>query len=103
MKEYAEDFYKGKQWQEVRRAYLKSKHYICERCGMPAKLVHHKQHITPETINDISVTLSWDNLEALCQDCHNAEHHGTQQPRRYSYDADGNIINAPCPHKNNYF
>ena len=92
MKEYAESFYKGKQWQTVRRAYLKSVHGICERCGMPATIVHHKDYITPDNINDISVILNFENLEALCTTCHNEEHHKRQQRRRYTYDEHGNII-----------
>lgn len=91
MKPYAERFYKSAQWQQVQRAYMRSVHYVCERCGMPAKIVHHKTHITPANINDVSITLSWDNLEALCQDCHNAVHHAAPKATRYSYDADGNI------------
>lgn len=33
-------------------------------------------------LKGISVTLCWDNLEALCQDCHNKEHH--KQERKES-------------------
>lgn len=91
MKEYAESFYKGAQWQKVRRAYLKSVHGICERCGMPAAIVHHKDYITPDNINDISVILNFENLEALCQTCHNEEHHKHKSQRRYTYDANGHI------------
>lgn len=91
MKEYAKSFYKGKRWKKVRRAYLKSVHGICERCGMPATMVHHRDYITPDNINDISVILNFENLEALCSDCHNKEHHKHKTQRRYTYDANGNI------------
>lgn len=53
---------------------MKSRHYLCERCGEPAKICHHKEYLTPKNINNPEVTLSWYNLEALCQDCHNKEH-----------------------------
>ena len=92
MKEYAESFYKGKQWRKVRAAYLKSVHGICERCGMPATMVHHKHYIPPYNINDIAVILNFENLEALCQECHNKEHHSRNTQRRYTYDEHGNII-----------
>lgn len=58
---------------------------------MPAKIVHHKTHITPENINDVSITFSWDNLEALCMDCHNNEHHANKKIKRYVYDDEGKI------------
>ena len=53
---------------------MSAHNYICERCGQPAKIVHHKKYITPFNISDPSITLDWNNLECLCQDCHNAEH-----------------------------
>ncbi|MUT97757.1 MAG: HNH endonuclease [Subdoligranulum sp.] len=59
---------------------MKSKGYLCERCSTPddpvtAKIAHHKTYLTKQNINDPYIALSWDNLEALCQDCHNKEHH----------------------------
>lgn len=92
MKEWAEWFYKSKSWIETREAYLISQHYICERCGEPAKIVHHKQWLTPKSIHNQSVALSWDNLEALCQDCHNKEHHAKERQQRYLFADDGAIL-----------
>lgn len=82
MKAWAKSFYLSAAWEKTRAAYLMSQDYICERCGQPAKIVHHKRWLNRENINDISVTLCWDNLEALCQDCHNKEHH--KQERRHT-------------------
>ncbi len=90
MKAWAKEFYESSSWRECRAAYLISQHYVCERCGDIAKVVHHKEYLTPKNINDVSITLNWDNLEALCQDCHNKEHHKTT--KRYSFDSEGNII-----------
>lgn len=67
MKAWAKSFYLSAAWEQTRAAYLMSQDYICERCGQPAKIVHHKRWLNRENINDISVTLCWDNLEALCQ------------------------------------
>lgn len=77
---------------KTRAAYLMSQDYICERCGQPAKIVHHKRWLNRENINDISVTLCWDNLEALCQDCHNKEHHKQERHKRYRFDENGGIL-----------
>jgi len=90
MKAWAKEFYESSSWRECRAAYLISQHNVCERCGDIAKVVHHKKYLTAKNINDVSITLNWDNLEALCQDCHNKEHHN--KPKRYSFDSDGNII-----------
>ena len=67
MKAWAKSFYLSAAWEKTRAAYLMSQDYICERCGQPAKIVHHKRWLNRENINDISVTLCWDNLEALCK------------------------------------
>ena len=94
MKQYAESFYKSRRWQRCRAAYIKSVGGLCEKClakglVVPATMVHHKIHISPDNINDPSVTLSFDNLEALCNDCHAAEH---GRLKRYEVDAFGHVI-----------
>ncbi len=73
-KEWAKSFYKSKAWQDCRDAYFISKHGLCERCGRPGKIVHHKIYLTPENINDPNITLSWENLELVCATCHQHEH-----------------------------
>lgn len=37
-------------------------------------MVHHKVYIDANNIWDTNITLSFDNLELLCFDCHNKEH-----------------------------
>lgn len=78
---------------QTRKAYLLSQQAICERCGEPAKVVHHKVWLTKERIQEPSLTLSWNNLEALCQDCHNKEHHKKEKgSRRYLFGEDGSVL-----------
>ena len=92
MKSWAKAFYLSASWQQVRKSYLISQDYICERCGNPAKIVHHKKHLDKDTINIPDISLSHDNLEALCQDCHNREHHGKKRNLRYRVSEDGSIL-----------
>lgn len=99
-KEYAKRFYDSKAWKDCRKAFMNSKHFICERCGSPAYICHHKKHITPSNINDMNITLNWNNLQALCLDCHNVVHgHGTAKVKGVSFDENGDLIYIP-PHKN---
>lgn len=93
MQKFAETFYKSKSWQKTRVAYAKSVGFLCEQCltkGIykPGEIVHHKQMLTADNINDASVTLSWDNLELLCRDCH-GKAHGNK--KRYRVDELGRI------------
>ena len=86
MKDYAKAFYKSQAWKRTQAAYKASRGGLCERCearGMivPGVIVHHKTYITPDNLSDPSISLSWDNLELLCQACHNQEHHGGLAPR----------------------
>ena len=74
MKPWAEKFYKSSAWQKTRYAYLVSHNFICERCGAVATMVHHKKYLNEQRINDPEFTVSFDNLEALCEACHDAEH-----------------------------
>lgn len=93
MKQWAERFYKSKAWRECRDAYFVSKHGLCERCGGPGKIGHHKIYLTPQNINDPDVALNFENLELLCQDCHNQEHHGSDAVADgLMFDEEGNLV-----------
>lgn len=85
-------FYRTQAWREVRQAYYISQHGICERCGNAGLIVHHKIELTPENIGNPDITLNWDNLELLCQACHNAEHFGGGVTADgLTFDAEGNL------------
>lgn len=94
-KEYARSFYNSKEWIKCRNGFMKSKNHICERCGGAAYIVHHKKYITPTNINDPNITLSWNNLQALCLDCHNAVHGGNACIDGVSFDSNGDLIYNP--------
>ena len=94
MKQFAETFYKSKAWQECRNSYLKSVGGLCEDCYregrvVSAEEVHHIKWITPQNINDPSVTLAWNNLVALCRE-HHRQRHGARQTR-YKVDEFGRV------------
>lgn len=95
MKEYAVGFYKSQRWVKCRNAYIKSVGYLCEDClkkGIvnAAEEVHHKIFITEKNINDPNITLNWDNLVALCRECHKARHKGLSE-RRFTIDEGGKV------------
>ena len=67
-------FYTSKAWLKVSRLYMSSKAYVCERCGRPAEICHHKIYLRPDNIDDPEISLNPDNLECLCRECHIKEH-----------------------------
>lgn len=71
------EFYHSTAWKRLSRAFLLSRNYICERCGKPAEIAHHRHYLTAENVLNPDISLNPDNLEALCLDCHNKEHFGT--------------------------
>ena len=94
MKQFARAFYSSGAWKNTREAYAKSKRNLCEIClskGLykPGEIVHHKVMLTPENIDDPTVTLNWQNLQLVCRDCH-AEIHDRRQ-RRYKIDELGRV------------
>ena len=94
MREFAKSFYASKAWKEL-RTYIFSKrdHKLCVRCGKPGEIVHHKEHLTPENINDPFVSLNADNLETLCRECHAIEHEGSPATDRgLMFDDEGNLV-----------
>lgn len=74
MKRIGQELYNSAAWHKLRLSYMSSRNWICERCGQPATICHHRQHLTAENVDNAGVALNFDNLEALCQHCHNLEH-----------------------------
>ena len=103
-KEYARSFYKSSNWLHCKASFIAERRAIdgglCQRCHKQyGYIVHHKKHITPENISDISVILNHNNLEFLCHDCHNKEHHRNDKKKRYAFDEAGNLISPPIRSK----
>lgn len=90
-------FYESKEWRQISKDYMESVNHLCERClskGLitPAKIVHHKIHLTEENVSDTDISMNFKNLEALCIECHNTEHFGKRKQRRYIVGEDGSIF-----------
>lgn len=80
-KPWAESFYKSKAWLTCRRAYIAQRVNLdgglCEHCSRRlGYIVDHKEELTPSNITDVGVSLSHDNLQYLCQPCHNRKTFG---------------------------
>lgn len=76
MRDFAKRFYRSSAWRETRDAIFRRDFGLCVRCGRPGEIVHHKVYLTPQNIGDPDITLSADNLETLCRECHALEHEG---------------------------
>lgn len=104
-RDFALAFYHSPAWLHNRKAYMGKTidtpwgivpPGMCERCFeqgnlVPAKVVHHKIHLSPDNIDDPHITLSFDNFQRLCQDCHAVVHSG-EQTTRARFDSNGNVI-----------
>ena len=104
MKEYAKGFYKSAAWKRARQQVITRSNGLCERCKArgiykPGYIVHHKEYITPGNISNPNITLNLDNLEYVCEDCHNKEHHRNDKKKRYAFDEAGNLISPPIRSK----
>ena len=90
MRSVNREFYLSRAWRDVSRLYMTSQNYICERCGAPATICHHKIYLNSLNVNDPTISLNPDNLEALCHDCHNKEH--SLRHTITHFDQDGNVV-----------
>ena len=93
MKPYAKQFYTGKKWERCRELYRKSVGGLCEVClarGIyrPGVIVHHINHVTPDTIKDEAVLFNFDNLQLVCRDCHAKLH---KPAKRFKVDDMGRV------------
>ena len=98
-RDFAKSFYNSKEWINTREFILKRDNYLCRDCGRPASEVHHIEHLTPQNIGDVTITMNPDNLVSLCRDCHFERHRGehgkgreTQEDYNYTFDANGMLI-----------
>lgn len=101
-KDFSRAFYDSPAWRSCRKGYLNSVNHLCERCldkGLivPAEMVHHKTELTPENINNPDITLSFENLQAVCRDCHASIHQGIE--KRYKILSDGSVIGVDLGEK----
>lgn len=103
-------FYSSTKWIRCRDVYL-SEHPLCERCleagrASTAEHVHHKIELNINNYKDPMIALNPDNLEALCFECHQKEHHESDEVDKDLYfDTNGNLCSkieaeqrgAGCP------
>lgn len=94
-KEYARSFYKSKAWQDCRQSYIDKRRLVdggmCEHCKRRlGYIVDHIEEITPNNIRNVWITLSHDNLQYLCLECHNTK--TFSKARTVAFDDDGNPI-----------
>lgn len=94
--DYAKSFYNSKKWKDLRLYICQSRHYTCEECGDYGDQVHHIIEITPNNINDPNITLNEDNLQLLCEECHNAKRRIDKDLEDgLKFDEFGNLIKYP--------
>lgn len=101
-KDFAKAFYTSQAWEKCREAFIAERRALdggmCQFCGERLGfIVHHVKRITPETLNDPSVTLSHDNLRYVCKECHDLEHrqemfNGRGGEARCEFDREGKPI-----------
>ena len=91
-KEWARAFYDSSVWRHQREMYRRHVRGICELCGEPGEIVHHRRELTPQTINDPKETLAFENLQLLCRDCHAMVHGKKDAGAGLKFDARGELI-----------
>ncbi len=65
-------FYGTRDWRTLSSVYMQDKQYQCEQCSGIATEVHHVDPI--QTDSGWLRRLDYDNLMAVCVDCHNEQH-----------------------------
>jgi len=77
--------YNTNTWRKLRLLYLQE-HPLCERCEQEGKItsaihVHHKVEIDrgQDMMQKKTIGYNWQNLEALCEDCHQQHHYNKRR------------------------
>lgn len=87
------EFYGGEAWKKCRAAYKKSVGGICEECWKKGKVkhadeVHHIIKLNDKNVSDPRISLNFNNLMALCEECHDKKH---TKGKRYKVDEWGRV------------
>lgn len=92
-------FYHSKKWKKCRSVYIAHRMSVdggmCEKCHKKlGQIVHHKTYIDELNIDNPDITLSIDNLEYVCLDCHNLEHNerDVESDNVYTFDCNGELV-----------
>ena len=100
--------YNSRKWKKMRERKLEA-NPLCELClqrdgrAVAARCVHHKTPIeTARTFADMEVlAFNWDNLQALCYDCHSAVHKALRSRSREGHQRamDARLARFAAKHK----
>lgn len=97
-REFAEAFYHSAAWKQAQRLAMQLHYGVCEKCGRPGKIVHHKIWLTPENIGNLDIALGQANLMVLCADCHNRIHAKESSVRQgLEFDGKGQLVKMQAP------
>lgn len=72
-------FYNSIEWKLLKDKKMMDEQYRCERCKKLATEVHHMKPI--QTDKGWELRLDYNNLLAVCVDCHNKEHNRFQRKK----------------------
>jgi predicted kinase len=83
-------FYASQKWVTFRLNLINERGNKCSRCSkvIPKSVEiigHHKVELTPENVNDYTISLNPDLVELICFKCHNKEH------KRFGHQGERNV------------
>lgn len=87
-------FYTSKEWLDLRQTIIAERlvnnETICEHCGKPIYkaydiILHHKQELTVDNVNDCNVSLNPENIMIVHHRCHNYIHSRFGSGTRHIY------------------
>lgn len=91
--EVIKKFYHSAAWKRVRRLVIQTHRGRCQECGKAGTEVHHKTPLTEQNVTNPRIALGLNNLELLCQACHDAKRSDNGQVRKdLKFDENGDLI-----------
>lgn len=94
-----QQFYKSKKWEAFRKVIIEDRtdadgYVHCAQCGKPILkkydlIIHHKNELSEDNVNDATVALNPDNVECVHFRCHNQIH------ERFGFNKTSTFTSAP--------
>lgn len=91
--EVVKKFYHSTKWKRVRMQVIQIHRGKCQECGKAGTEVHHKIPLTENNLTKDNIALGLNNLELLCDKCHNSKRTENKQVRGdLIFDERGDLI-----------
>lgn len=87
------DFYNTDKWRKLRQLVINRAGGICEVCTVnKGTIAHHIEWVNDNNVHNVYIVWNINNLQCVCQDCHNKIHMKASSTAEGYIFIDGDLV-----------